>query len=112
MSRRCESEVLDVVGERAGEGVVGEVEGSGGVVGGRAGVDLWIGVYGGSAASACALMAGRGWGICGAGMRCALMAGSRGRVRVDGGEQMGRRPGDPRRGDGRTVHQKVCGRLQ
>ena len=31
----------------AGEGVVGEVEGSVGVVGGRASVDLWIGVYGG-----------------------------------------------------------------
>jgi hypothetical protein len=49
MSRRCESEALDVVGERAGEGVVGEVEGSGCVigVGGRAGVDLLISVYGG-----------------------------------------------------------------
>jgi hypothetical protein len=47
MSRRCESQALDVVGERAGEGVVGEVEGSVGVIGGRASVDLWIGVYGG-----------------------------------------------------------------
>jgi hypothetical protein len=47
MSRRYESEALDVVGEWAGEGVVGEVERSGGVVGGRAGVDLWVGVYGG-----------------------------------------------------------------
>eukprot|EP00267_Zea_mays_P046982 XP_020399405.1 sulfated surface glycoprotein 185-like [Zea mays] len=36
-------------------------------------------------------MARRGWGICGAGMQCALMAESRGRVRVDGGEQRGGR---------------------
>jgi hypothetical protein len=52
---------------------------------------LWR--IGGSAASACALMARRGWGICGAGMQCALMAESRGRVRVDGGEQRGGRWG-------------------
>jgi hypothetical protein len=44
---------------------------------------------GGSATSACALMArsrgGGGWGVRDADMQCALMAGSRGRVRVDGG---------------------------
>jgi hypothetical protein len=33
-------------------------------------------------------------------------------VSVDGGEQTGRRAGNPRRVDGRTVHQKVCERLQ
>jgi hypothetical protein len=33
-------------------------------------------------------------------------------VHVDGGEQRGRNAGDLRRVDGRTVHQKVCGRLQ
>jgi hypothetical protein len=62
MSRRCESEALDVIGERAGEGVVGEVEGSGGVVGGRVGVDPRI-----------AFMADRrmrGIRICGAGSAC------------------------------------------
>jgi hypothetical protein len=40
------------------------------------------------------------------------MAESRGRVRVDGGEQTGRRAGNPRRVNGRTVHQKICERLQ